>query len=238
MPNGIQILYEDNHLIAVNKTNHDLVQGDKTGDESLDQKLKKYLKEKYHKPGDVYLGMLHRLDRPVSGVVLFSRTSKAATRLSRMFKQNEIKKIYWAIVKNRPNPESGTLVHYLQRNANQNKSYAYNTEKNNTKKAELDYRLIDQSDNYYLLEIDLKTGRHHQIRAQLAAIDCPVKGDLKYGFPRSDKDGGISLHARMIEYMHPVKKENMVIKADPPDSPLWNYFFKEPDESFYQMLKN
>ncbi len=228
MKNELQILFEDNHLIAVNKTNSDLVQKDSTGDKALVDKLKDYIKEKYNKPGKVFLGVTHRLDRPVSGVVLFARTSKALTRMNALFRDDEIRKTYWAIVKNKPEKIEDKLVHYLIRNTKQNKSYCSDTEVNDSKRAELSYKLLASSDKYFLLEIDLKTGRHHQIRAQLATIGCPVKGDLKYNFPRSNKDGGISLHARSISFIHPVSKVDIKIVADPPkEEVLWNYFLSK-----------
>jgi 23S rRNA pseudouridine1911/1915/1917 synthase len=218
-----EILFEDNHIIAVNKGNHDLVQGDKTGDDSLDRVLKAYIKEKFDKPGEVFLGVVHRLDRPVSGVVLFARTSKSLTRLNELFRNNQVKKTYWALVKNAPDVVEGTLVHYMKRNQQQNKSYCYSDEVQDSKRAELDYKLIGNSKSFFLLEINLKTGRHHQIRAQLAAIGCPIKGDLKYGFPRSNNYGGIALHSRKIEFIHPVTKENITLVADPPkEEIIWN----------------
>jgi len=220
----MKIIFEDNHILAVNKTQHDLVQKDATGDVSLDQEIKNYLKIKYNKPGEVFLGVVHRLDRPVTGAVLFARTSKALTRLTGMFRDGEMKKTYWAIVKNKPPKESDRLIHYLVRNSSQNKSYCHDTEKPGSKKAILGYREIGKSDNYFLLEINLETGRHHQIRAQLSHIGCPVKGDLKYGFARSNPDGGISLHAREIRFIHPVSKSEVVIKADVPDDALWKAF--------------
>ena len=220
----MDILFEDNHIIAINKTNSDLVQGDKTGDETLADKVKIYIKDKYSKPGDVYLGVTHRLDRPVSGVVLFARTSKALTRLNNMFKEKEVKKTYWAIVKEKPPKAEDTINHYLVRNPKKNKSFAYDKEMKESKLASLSYKIIASSDKYQLLEIDLHTGRHHQIRSQLAKIGCPIKGDLKYGFSRSNPDGGISLHAREITFVHPVKKESVTIKANPPQDKLWEYF--------------
>jgi 23S rRNA pseudouridine1911/1915/1917 synthase len=221
----MDILFEDNHLIAVNKNNNELVQGDRTGDISLDINLKNYLKEKYNKPGNVYIGVTHRIDRPVSGVVLFARTSKALSRMNRMFGDGQVKKIYWAIVKNKPPEDTDTLTNFLVRNEKQNKSFCHLSPVENSKEATLVYRTIGKSDNFYLLEIDLKTGRHHQIRAQLAFLGCPVKGDLKYNYPRSNKGGGISLHARYIEFIHPVKKEPVKITAPvPDDDPLWKYF--------------
>ena len=212
---------EDNHIIAVDKTCREIVQGDKTGDKPLSEMLKAWLKKKYCKPGNVFVGVTHRLDRPVSGVVIFAKTSKALSRLNEMFRVGEVRKTYWAIVKNRPPQDEGELVDWLVRNEKQNKSYAYDTERPNAKKAILRYKLIAHSDHYYLLEIDLKTGRHHQIRCQLAKMGCPIKGDLKYGFDRSNKDGGISLHARSAEFIHPVSKENVRIVAPVPDDNLW-----------------
>ena len=226
--NPLSILYEDNHLIAVNKTCRDIVQGDKTGDMPLSEKLKAWLKVKYNKPGNVFVGVTHRLDRPVSGVVLFAKTSKALARLNEMFRLGEVRKTYWAIVKNKPAADEGELVHWLVRNEKQNKSYAYDAERPNSKKAILHYRVIARSENYYLLEIDLKTGRHHQIRCQLSKMGCPIKGDLKYGFPRSNRDGGISLHARKAELIHPVSKQALTIVAPVPDDPLWRALSTHP----------
>lgn len=217
----MKVIYEDNHLIAVNKTCREIVQGDKTGDTPLSDMLKVWIKEKYCKPGNVFVGVAHRLDRPVSGLVLFAKTSKALARLNEMFRTGEIKKTYWAIVKNCPPTEEGTLEHWLVRNEKQNKSYAYAEEKPEAKKAILHYKLLAKSDNYYLLEIDLKTGRHHQIRCQLAKMGCPIKGDLKYGSERSNKDGGISLHARKAKFIHPVSKQPIEIIAAVPDDSLW-----------------
>lgn len=217
----MEVIYEDNHLIAVNKTCREIVQGDKTGDTPLSEILKAWLKEKYAKPGNVFVGVAHRLDRPVSGLVLFAKTSKALARLNEMFRTGDIKKTYWTIVKNSPPTEEGTLEHWLVRNEKQNKSYAYTEEKPNSKKAILHYKLLARSDNYYLLEVDLKTGRHHQIRCQLAKMGCPIKGDLKYGSERSNKDGGISLHARKAQFIHPVSKEPVEIVASVPDDSLW-----------------
>ena len=218
------VLYEDNHIIIVNKTASEIVQGDKTGDTPLSETVKQYLKEKYQKPGNVFIGVIHRLDRPVSGLVVFAKTSKALGRLNEMFRAGEVKKTYWAIVKNRPPEPEGELVHYLVRNEKQNKSYAYDSEKPGSKKAILHYRLIGHSDNYYLLEVDLKTGRHHQIRCQLAKMGCPIRGDLKYGFPRSNPDGSICLHARRVRFVHPVSKEVIEVVAPVPDSNLWHVF--------------
>ena len=216
------VLYEDNHIIAVNKSSSEIVQGDKTGDQPLSETIKLYLKEKYNKPGDVFLGVVHRLDRPVSGVVLFAKTIKALTRLNEMFRTQEIKKTYWAIVKEKPEQPEGRLEHYLTRNEKQNKSMAYDKPRSDAKKAALSYRMIAQSDTYYLLEVQLETGRHHQIRCQLAKMGCPIKGDLKYGFPRSNPNGGISLHARSVEFIHPVSKEFIQLTAPlPTDDKLW-----------------
>lgn len=215
------VVYEDNHIIIVNKTASEIVQGDKTGDVPLSETVKQYLKEKYHKPGNVFIGVTHRLDRPVSGLVVFAKTSKALSRLNEMFKNSEVKKTYWAIVKQTPAETEGELVNYLVRNEKQNKSYAYDTEKPGSKKAILHYRLITRSDNYSLLEVDLKTGRHHQIRCQLAKMGCPIKGDLKYGFPRSNPDGSICLHARRVRFVHPVSKELIDVVAPVPSDNLW-----------------
>lgn len=217
----MEVVYEDNHIIAVNKTCREIVQGDKTGDTPLSEIVKQWLKEKYCKPGNVFIGVAHRLDRPVTGLVLFAKTSKVLPRLNEMFRVGSVTKTYWAIVKNCPPQPEGELVNYLVRNEKQNKSYAYDTEKPDSKKAILHYKLIAQSDNYYLLEIDLKTGRHHQIRCQLAKMGCPIKGDLKYGADRSNKDGGISLHSRRAEFIHPVSKESVTIVAPVPDDSLW-----------------
>ena len=219
------VVYEDNHIIIVNKTASEIVQGDKTGDTPLSETVKQYLKEKYHKPGNVFIGVVHRLDRPVSGLVVFAKTSKALARLNNMFRNNEVKKTYWAIVKDIPmqQPE-GELIHYLTRNEKQNKSYASNNEKPGSKKAILHYRLIGKSKNYFLLEIDLKTGRHHQIRCQLAKTGCPIKGDLKYGSPRSNPDGSICLHARRVCFTHPVSGEQIEVEAPIPNNNLWNGF--------------
>ena len=218
------VLYEDNHIIIVNKTASEIVQGDKTGDTPLSEIVKQYLKEKYQKPGNVFIGVTHRLDRPVSGLVVFAKTSKALGRLNEMFRVGAVKKTYWAIVKNMPPEPEGELVHYLVRNEKQNKSYAYDSEKPGSKKAILHYRLIGRSDNYCLLEVDLKTGRHHQIRCQLAKMGCPIRGDLKYGFPRSNPVGSICLHARRVRFVHPVSKELIEVVAPVPDSNLWHAF--------------
>lgn len=218
------VVYEDNHIIVVNKASSEIVQGDKTGDTPLSETVKQYLKEKYQKPGNVFIGVTHRLDRPVSGLVVFAKTSKALPRLNEMFKLGTVKKTYWAIVKSAPKEMEGELVHYLVRNEKQNKSYAYDKEVPNSKQAILHYRVIGRSDNYYLLEVDLKTGRHHQIRCQLAKMGCPIKGDLKYGFPRSNPDGSICLHARNIKFTHPVSKEEVDVTAPVPNDNLWNSF--------------
>ena len=215
------VLYEDNHIIIVNKTVSEIVQGDKTGDKPLSEIVKEYLKEKYNKPGNVFIGVTHRLDRPTSGIVVFAKTSKALPRLNEMFKNKEINKTYWATVKSLPKQPEGTLKHYLVRNEKQNKSYAYDVEKPNSKLAILHYKLIASSDKYNLLEIDLETGRHHQIRCQLAKIGCPIKGDLKYGAERSNPDGGISLHARKISFIHPVSKILIEVVAPVPEDNLW-----------------
>lgn len=221
-PQNLQVLYQDNHLIAVNKRPGDIVQGDKTGDMPLSEVVKLYLKEKYDKPGNVYLGVAHRLDRPTSGIVVFAKTSKALPRLNKLFAEKKTTKTYWAVVKNAPKKEGDTLVHWLKRNPKQNKSYANHKEVTDSKKAILEYRTIKKLDNYFLLEIDLKTGRHHQIRAQLSAIGCPIKGDLKYGFDRSNKDASIHLHARSLSFIHPVKKEMLQLTAPPPRDPIWD----------------
>ncbi|MDI3505083.1 MAG: rRNA synthase [Bacteroidota bacterium] len=217
----MDVLYEDNHLIIVNKAPSEIVQGDKTGDKPLSESIKEYLKEKYHKPGNVFCGVTHRLDRPTSGVVVFAKTSKALSRLNEMFRNGEVDKTYWAIVKNRPPKDEDTLIHYLIKNEKTNKSTAYDSEKPNTKKAILHYKLIAASQKYFLLEVDLETGRHHQIRCQLAKIGCPIKGDLKYGAERSNPDGSISLHARTISFVHPVSKQQIHVLAPVPNDTLW-----------------
>ena len=225
----LEVLYEDNHIIAVNKKISDIVQADKTGDTPLSEEVKAYIKKKYNKPGEVYLGVPHRVDRPVSGVVIFARTSKALTRLNKMFQEHEkeISKIYWAIVGNLPAEDHAVLTHYLMRDPEKNKSYAYNQPKTGAKEATLEYKLLGSSQRYYLLEVKLYTGRHHQIRCQLAKIGCPIKGDLKYGFPRSNEGGGISLHARSITFKHPVSREMITITAKPPlNDPLWKVFYE------------
>lgn len=214
----MEVVYEDNHIIIVNKRSGEIVQGDKTGDEPLSETVKAYIKEAYHKPGNVFLGVVHRLDRPVSGLVVFARTSKALSRLNEMFRVGDVHKTYWAIVKDKPAVEEGTLTHWLVRNEKQNKSYAYDREVPRSKKAVLHYRLIGCTDRYSLLEIQLMTGRHHQIRCQLANAGTVIKGDLKYGAPRSNPDGGISLHARHIDFVHPVRREPLSITAPLPSS--------------------
>ena len=221
-PQNLQVLYEDNHLLVVNKRPGDIVQGDQTGDTPLSEVAKKYLKMKYDKPGNVFLGVVHRLDRPTSGVLAFARTSKALSRMNDLFKDKKVRKTYWALVSTPPHIASGRLVHWLQRNPKQNKSYAHPEEGPNRKKAALKYRVLKSLDRYYLLEIELETGRHHQIRAQLASIGCPIKGDLKYGSPRSNPDGSIHLHARKLEFLHPVKKTQVLLTAPPPADPLWD----------------
>lgn len=223
-----RILYEDNHLIVVNKLGGEIVQGDKTGDIPLADMVKSYIKKKYLKPGEVYLGVVHRIDRPVSGAVIFARTSKALARLNNMLKERKITKIYWAVVKNFPQAEEATLVHYLRRNEKQNKTYVFDEPHKDSSEASLTYKLLGESDNYYLLQVELHTGRHHQIRAQLAHIGCPIKGDLKYGFERSNPGGFIHLHSIKTEFIHPVKREKISIIAPPPISdPLWDHFFKD-----------
>lgn len=219
---NLQVLHEDNHLIIVNKRPGDIVQGDKTGDMPLSEVVKEYIKIKHDKPGNVYLGVVHRLDRPTSGIVVFAKTSKALPRLNKLFKEKDAKKTYWAIVRNAPPKQQDQLVHYMKRNPKQNKSYAHINEVPDSKKAILEYRLGKELNNYFLLEIDLQTGRHHQIRSQLSSIGCPIKGDLKYGFDRSNKDGSIHLHSRKLSFIHPVKKEKLEIIAPPPKDPIWD----------------
>lgn len=221
------VLFEDNHFIAVNKQPGEIVQGDKTGDEPLSQLTKKYLIEKYKKPGEAYVGVAHRVDRPVSGVVIFAKTSKGLGRLNELIRERKIKKTYWAVVKNKPHHESGHLVHYLSKNEKMNKSFAHETEGKNRLKAELTYKLLVSIENYHLLEIELITGRHHQIRCQLSAIGCPIKGDLKYGFDRSNADGSIHLHARKIEFVHPVKNHPIVVTAKTPSDKVWDEVMKK-----------
>ena len=223
---SLEILYEDNHVIVVNKKASDIVQGDKTGDITLPDKIKEYLKEKYNKPGNVFCGVVHRLDRPTSGAVIFARTSKALERLNKQFRDKETNKVYWAIVEQKPEKKSDRLVHYLRKNENQNKSYVCDNNANGAKEAILTYNFLKSSDNYHLLEIELETGRHHQIRVQLASIGCTIKGDLKYGSKRSNQDGSICLHARKISFFHPTSKEKIEIIAPVPVDPLWSFFQK------------
>ena len=223
----MKVIYEDNHIIVVSKTASEIVQGDKTGDTPLSELVKHYLKEKYNKPGNVFIGVTHRLDRPVSGLVVFAKTSKALARLNEMFKNGDVHKTYWAIVKNCPQETEATLEHYLVRNEKQNKSYAYDKEKPGAKTAILDYKLIGRSERYFLLEIALKTGRHHQIRCQLAKMGCPIKGDLKYGAPRSNPDGSICLHARRVRFVHPVSKQEIDVEAPVPEGNLCHSFQKD-----------
>lgn len=219
---NLHVLYEDNHLIVVNKRAGDIVQGDKTGDKPLSDVVKEYIKHKYNKPGNVYLGTVHRLDRPTTGIVMFAKTSKALPRLNKLFLSKEVNKTYWAIVKNKPSKSEDTLIHWLKKNPKNNKSYAYNKEVKDSKKAILHYKTIKTLDNYTLLEINLETGRHHQIRTQLSTIGSPIKGDLKYGFDRSNKNASIHLHARQIEFIHPVKKQDISVVAPPPSDAIWN----------------
>ena len=219
---NLQVLHEDNHLIVINKRVGDIVQGDKTGDKPLSEVIKEYIKDKYNKPGEVFLGVIHRLDRPTTGIVLFAKTSKALTRMNTLFSNRETQKTYWAIVKNKPENSEDKLVHYLKRNEKNNTSKAHIKEVPDSKIASLDYKIIASLQNYYALEINLHTGRHHQIRAQLAAIGSPIKGDLKYGFDRSNPDGGIHLHARKLVFTHPVTKENIEITAPTPNDSIWN----------------
>ncbi len=219
---NLQILHEDNHIIVINKRVGDIVQGDKTGDQPLSDVVKEYIKEKYNKPGEVFLGVVHRLDRPTTGIVVFARTSKALERLNKMFSERATQKTYWAVVKNRPVKNEDLLEHFLTRNEKNNTAKAHSKEVTASKKATLTYKIIQELNNYFVLEIDLHTGRHHQIRAQLSAIGCPIKGDLKYGFDRSNPDGGIHLHARKLVFMHPVTKEEITILAPTPNDAIWN----------------
>jgi 23S rRNA pseudouridine1911/1915/1917 synthase len=223
---GLDIIFEDKHLVVINKKASDIVQGDKTGDVTLPDKIKNYLKEKFQKPGNVFCGVVHRLDRPTSGVVVFARTSKALERLNKQFREKETNKIYWAIVENKPDKSDGTLVHFLKKNEKQNKSYASLSETPGSKKAILHYQVISSSDRYWLLEVTLKTGRHHQIRCQMAAIGCVIKGDVKYGAKRPNEDGSICLHARSLELTHPTTRESMSFEAEVPKDKLWQYFSK------------
>jgi 23S rRNA pseudouridine1911/1915/1917 synthase len=218
---NLQVLHEDNHLVIVNKRVGDIVQGDKTGDKPLSEVVKEYIKDRYNKPGEVFLGVVHRLDRPTTGIVVFARTSKALTRLNELFKNRETEKTYWAIVKNKPERAQAKLIHYIKRNEKNNTSKAHTKEVPDSKLASLDYTLFKELTNYYALEINLHTGRHHQIRAQLSAINCPIKGDLKYGFDRSNPDGGIHLHARKLVFTHPVTKDSLTVIAPVPDEVVW-----------------
>lgn len=219
-----RILFEDNHIIVVNKLPGENVQSDESGDEPLLESVKQYIKEAYNKPGNVFLGLPHRLDRPTSGLVIFAKTEKALSRLGNMFRDRQISKFYWAIVDTLPPEAEGTLSHHLVRKPSQNKSYAHDTPKKNSQPAELRYKILGASKSFYLLEIELITGRHHQIRAQLAKVGCHIKGDLKYGSPRSNRDGGIHLHARRVEFVHPVSKEQLVLVAPPPKDQIWDMF--------------
>lgn len=220
----MEVLFEDNHIIVVNKSSSEIVQGDKTGDKPLSETVKDYIKQKYNKPGNVFIGVVHRLDRPVSGIIVFAKTSKALSRLNEMFREGKVNKRYWAIVKNRPKVPIGKLTHYLVKNEKQNKSYAYIQPKADGKKAELEYKEIAHSDNYFILEVNLLTGRHHQIRTQLSKMGCAIKGDLKYGAPRSNANGSISLHARFLSFTHPVTKEEVSFEAPCPNDDIWDTF--------------
>lgn len=218
---NLQVIYEDNHIIIVNKRAGDIVQGDKTGDKPLSDVVKEYIKDKYNKPGNVYLGVVHRLDRPTTGIVMFAKTSKALPRLNKLFADKKANKTYWAIVKNAPDKPNDTLINWLKKNPKNNKSTAYPKEITESKKAILHYKTLKALDNYFLLEIELETGRHHQIRVQLSNIGSPIKGDLKYGFDRSNKDASISLHARRLQFTHPVSKDVIDVLADLPNDPIW-----------------
>ena len=219
---NLQVLHEDNHIIVINKRVGDIVQGDKTGDKPLSEVVKEYIKEKYNKPGEVFLGVVHRLDRPTTGIVVFAKTSKALTRLNELFSNRETQKTYWAVVKNKPPKNEDNLVHFIKRNEKNNTSKAHLKEVPDSKRASLDYKIIKELNNSFALEINLHTGRHHQIRAQLSIIGCPIKGDLKYGFDRSNPDGGIHLHARKLVFVHPVSKEVLTILAPTPEEVIWN----------------
>lgn len=226
-PDNLKVLYEDNHYIIVNKRVGDIVQGDKTGDVPLSEVVKTYIKHKYNKPGAVFLGVTHRLDRPTSGIVVFARTSKGLSRFNEMLKNKNIQKTYWAVVKNQPPAKEGSLINYLKKNPKNNKSYPYKKEVEGSKKAILHYKIIKKLTSYFLLEVDLETGRHHQIRCQLSSIGCPIKGDLKYGFARSNKNAGIHLHARKIAFLHPVKKEPITVLAPAPKDVIWDLCNKD-----------
>lgn len=223
----MRVVYEDNHVIVVHKESGEIVQGDKTGDKPLSETVKDYIRDKYHKPGNVFLGVVHRLDRPVAGLVVFARTSKALSRLNDMFRNGEVHKTYWAITKNKPAEDEGTLVNWIVRNEKQNKSYVYDKEVPGAKRAELKYRVIAHTENYHLLEVHLLTGRHHQIRCQLAHMDCAIKGDLKYGAPRSNPDGSISLLSREVAFIHPVSKKEIKAESLIPDDRLWRDIAEE-----------
>lgn len=221
---GTRVLFEDNHLLIINKQATEIVQDDKTGDTSLFDYVKEYIRIKYNKPGDAFLGVVHRLDRPVSGVLIFARTTKALQRLNKMLQEHRVKKTYWAVVRDKPPFMEQTLDNFLKRNTRQNKSYVYDKAIDGSQRAILDYKVIAESDKHFLLEINLQTGRHHQIRAQLSHMGCPIRGDLKYGFPRSNPGGFIHLHARYLDFVHPVTKENIRISAPCPADPLWDHF--------------
>lgn len=222
MPQEPIVIYEDNHLLIVNKRPGEIVQGDKTGDEPLADTLKRWLKAKYDKPGNVFLGVVHRLDRPVGGIVIFAKTSKALTRMNEMFKKGEVQKKYWAIVAQKPSKQQDTIVSYLKRNTKQNKSYPSTSKDKEAKEARLTYRLLASSERYHLIEVELHTGRHHQIRCQLASIGCPIKGDLKYGYPRSNHDGSISLLSHEIQFVHPVSGQDIHLVCNTPGDVLWD----------------
>lgn len=224
--NDLEVLYEDNHLVVINKRASEIVQGDKTGDEPLVEKVREYIRKKYNKPGNVFCGLVHRLDRPTSGVLVFARTSKSLERMNKLFAEQHPDKTYWAVVEQAPKQKSGALKHYLTRNEKQNKSYASDVQKTGSKEARLSYKQLLQSDRYTLLEIALETGRHHQIRAQLATIGCVIKGDLKYGAKRSNPDGSIHLHARSLRFKHPTREEEITVIAPVPSEPLWQWFEK------------
>ena len=226
MENYPEVLYEDNHIIAINKKSGDIVQGDKTGDTPLSDFVKQYIKATANKPGEVFLGTVHRIDRPVSGIVLFAKTSKALARLNEMFQKKEITKTYWAVVKNKPPQTAGIIEHFLLKDEAKNKSKAHINQVKNSLQSVLEYKIIASSEKYYLLEINPHTGRHHQIRAQLSAIGCPIKGDVKYGADRTNENGSIHLHARSVKFIHPVKKEIIYIEAKPPKDNLWGAFLK------------
>ena len=220
--NNLQVLFEDNHIIAINKRCGDIIQGDKTGDKSLSEIVKSFLKTKYSKPGNVYLGIPHRLDRPTSGVVIFAKTSKCLSRLNKLFKDGKVQKYYWAITKNKPEKPKDTLIHWLSKNEKTNKSTHFKKETTKAKKAVLHYKVLKKLERYFVIEIELETGRHHQIRCQLKAIGCPIKGDLKYGYDRSNEDGGIDLHAKKIIFEHPVNGKKIIIDAPVRDTKIWN----------------